>query len=256
MVTAHRFYNELGGEENHLHNRPEVEFIPKSFAPRAWFQAVFPTFHSAGWVVWFCPAGCCPWRWGGCARDCSFSQTLFSFFFLTKHEDLSNDLKYAVTSLRCTAKHSTSFTLSLFIYFYLVILFAPAWGAAGGTSTVMLCDASAALQTKGPHSPWAPWVVVTQGTCTATTQGACTVRSLPQAPARLFLNLQSSCNWWPRMERRASLPETLSSDWVWNFGDSLLVHRLLFNLKSERNNEHVMSFHTIFPAAVRKGIKC
>lgn len=62
----------------------------------------------------------------------SFSQTLFSSFFLTKDEDLSNDLKYAVTALRCTAKHSTQFyivTIYLFLPCYtFLILLGEQWG--------------------------------------------------------------------------------------------------------------------------------
>lgn len=85
----------------------------------------------------------------------SFSQTLFSSFFLTKDEDLSNDLKYAVTALRCTAKHSTQFYIvTIYLFFTLLYLFDPAWRAVGGRMpTVLLSDAPAALQTEGSHSP-------------------------------------------------------------------------------------------------------
>lgn len=46
------FYNELREGENHLHNRPEVEFILKPFVAKSLVSSSFSHLpHSAGWVA-------------------------------------------------------------------------------------------------------------------------------------------------------------------------------------------------------------
>lgn len=62
-------------------------------------------------------SGLMPMKMGWlCQRLPSFPKHCFPFF-LTKDEDLTNDLKHAVTALRCTAKHSTQFyTITIYLF--------------------------------------------------------------------------------------------------------------------------------------------
>ena len=150
--------------------------------------------------------------------------------------------------VQLTIEHG--FTLSLFIHFlpcytFLILLGGREGGHTDMTHTAMLYDAQAVLLTTGPCSPWAPRVVQPYPRVPA-------VGSLHEAPARALLNLQSSGNWWPCTERRPSLPETWRPGWVCNFGCSLLQHRILFYLKSERNNERVIPSYYFCSCCLKK----
>jgi len=123
----------LGGGENHLHNGPEAAFISKPVVAKSLFPSSF--FHlplSAGQVAQLCPTGCCPWRWGGHAR----APQLFPNAVILLSQRMKISVMTSNTLLPpCDVQLTTapSFTLSLFIHIYLVILFDPAWG--GGADT-------------------------------------------------------------------------------------------------------------------------
>lgn len=144
-------------------------------------------------------------------------------------------------------------TFSLFIHFYLVMIYSFQLcytflillvGGWGTHSNLVRCSSSVA-----DHRPLQ---AVSSRGCTTILQGTRTVGSLHQVPARVLLNLQSSGSWWRCTERRPSLPETWRPGWVWNLGCSLLQHRVLFYLKSERNSECVIPAYYFCSCCLKK----
>lgn len=156
LVTAHRFYSKLGGEENHQHNRPEVEFILKPFVAKSLVSSSFSHLpHSAGWIVWFCPAGCCPQRWGGCARGSQlFPEHCFPLFPWQRMKNWVMTSKMLLLLWGVQLSTASTFTLSLFIYFYLIV---PFWSclerSRGKNVRSDLVWCSCGIADQGPPQP-------------------------------------------------------------------------------------------------------
>lgn len=116
--------------------------------PRVWFQAVFPTSHSAGWVVW------CPWRWVGCARGSHLFPNIVFLFSWRRMKIWPMTLNMLLLPWGVQLSTAPSFTLSLFIYFYLIVPFGSCLGSSGGKnirSDGVWCSSGTADQ--GPPQP-------------------------------------------------------------------------------------------------------
>lgn len=134
LFTAHRFYNKLGGGQNHLHNRPEVVFISKPVVAKSLFPTSFFPLTTKCWVGGSgLPHRLLPMEMGWpCLSPPALSKHCFPFV-TKKLKILSSALKCTVTALLCTANHSTPFHV-IIIYAFLphytfLILLVGGWGA-------------------------------------------------------------------------------------------------------------------------------